>query len=150
VIRSEYLEVRFGISYWLRAAQTALASLGVLAILASPANWKWKFVSVLLLTLFAAWVHLRSSHSGRSGTIRLFKDGTALLRIASMPHLNAVQGPNGWVCHWFCILTLKEADNGRKHHCVICASDNHPDEYRRLLKFLRMHSSPAEVQGMIW
>jgi len=149
VIRAEYLELRFGISYWMQAAQTVLALLGVLAILAAPANWKWKLVSVLLLAISAVWVHFRSVHSGRSGTIRLFNDGTALLTIASKAPVNAVQGPNGWVSRWFSILTLREADSGRKHHCVVCASDNHPDEYRRLLKFLRMHSSPADVQGMI-
>ena len=147
---ADFLEVRFGCSYGLIAAQALLASLGILAILLTPANWIWKLCAVLLLILFSIFVHARSVHQSRSGVIRLFADGTAWLRTLSRREVNAVQGRNGWVSRWFSVLTLYEARNGRKYYCVICAAENHPDEYRRLLKFLRMHTPPEEVQRLIW
>jgi hypothetical protein len=150
VAPADFVEVRFGHSYWLKVAQTLVASLGLLAILVTPANWKWKISGTLLLVLAACLVHARSEHKSRSGAIRLFADGRALLWMDSRPEINAAQGRHGWVSRWFSILTLQEAGNGRKHFCVICASENHPDEYRRLLKFLRMHTPPTEVQRMIW
>ena len=147
---ADFLEVRFGHSYWLMLAQTLVASLGLLAILVTPANWKWKISGIIVLVLAAWFVHTKSDHSSRSGAIRLFADGRALLSMDSRPEINAVQGRHGWVSRWFSILTLLEASNGKKYFCVICASENHPDEYRRLLKFLRMHTPPTEVQRIIW
>lgn len=148
--RTEFLEVRFGHSRWLIVAESLISLLGLLAILATPANSIWKFCSILLLLLASLWLMAKSVHENRSGTIRLFSDGTALLRTASELEINAVQGPHGWVSRWLAVLALQEAENGMKHYCIICASENHPDEYRRLLKFLRMHSPPTEAHRMIW
>ena len=150
VARADFLDLRLGPSRWLKAAQILLALLGILAILVSPANWMWKLGSILLLILVSVSVHAWSAHQGRSGAIRLYPDGTAFLRTASGQEINAIQGPHGWVSRWLCVMTLCDADSRAKHHCVICASENHPDEYRRLLKFLRMRTAPAGTQGMIW
>jgi hypothetical protein len=146
----DYVEVRFGHSNGLRAAQALLASLGILAILISPANWIWKLLSILLLILLACFMHARSVHEERSGTIRLDADGTAVLRTSCRREVIAAQGQHGWVSRWFSVMTLYQAGNGGKYFCVICAAENHPDEYRRLLKFLRMRTPPAEVQRMVW
>lgn len=146
----DFVEVRFGHSNGLRAAQALLASLGILAILISPANWIWKLLSILLLILLACFVHAGSVHEDRSGAIRLHADGTAVLRTPCRREVNAVQGQHGWVSRWFSVLTLYETGIGGKYFCVVCATENHPDEYRRLLKFLRMRTPPAEVQRMVW
>ena len=148
--RADFLDIRFGPSRWLQAAHLLLASLGLLAILATPANWIWKLGSIILLILVSFFVHAWSVHQGRSGVIQLFPDGTALLRTVSGREINAIQGPHGWVSRWICVLTLYEADNDVKHNCVICASENYPDEYRRLLKLMRMRTPPAAAQRVIW
>jgi hypothetical protein len=150
VVRADFLEIRFGTSRWLKVAQMLLASLGLLAILSTPANWIWKLGSIFLLILVSFFVHAWSAHESRSGVIHLFPDGTALLRTVSGQEIDAVQDPHGWVSRWFCVLTLCAADTGRKHHCVICASENYPNEYRCLLKLLRMRAPAAETQRMIW
>ena len=150
VARTDFLEIRFGTSRWMQVAQLLLASLGLLAILITPANWTWKLGGMVLLILVSFFVHAWSAHQSRSGVIHLYPDGTALLRTASGQEINAVQGPHGWVSRWICVLTLYQADNSAKHHCVICASENYPDEYRRILKFLRMRTPPAAAQRMIW
>ena len=148
--RADFLDIRFGASRWLKLAHLLLASLGLLAILITPANWAWKLGSIVLLLLVVFFVHAWSVHQDRSGVIKLNPDGTALLRTASGQEINAVQGPHAWVSRWICVLSLYEADNLAKHQCVICATENHPDEYRRLLKLLRMRTSPVAAQRMIW
>jgi hypothetical protein len=149
VARADFLEIRFGISRWLKMAQAAGVSLGLLAILLTPANWKWKLGSILLLLLLAFVIQARSVHDSRFGTIRLFADGTALLRMVCGRKIKAVQGPHGWTSRWFSVLVLLEPDGVRKRHCVICASENRPDDYRQLLVQLRMRTAP-ESQRMIW
>jgi len=146
---TDLLEIRFGGCLWLKAAHVFLTALGLLAILVSPANWKWQLASIALLILLAFILHARSVHGDRSGTILLRADGRALLETASGLRISAVQGPNGWVSRWVSVLTLLETDGGREHRCVICASENRPDDYRLLLKQMRMHT-PTESRSMIW
>ncbi len=148
--RADFLNIRFGTSGWLQVTHLLLALLGLLAILINPANWMWKLGSIFLLLLVSFFVHAWSAHKNRSGVIHLYPDGAALIHTASGQEVNAVLGPHSWVSRWICVLSLYDVDNLAKHHCVICASENHPDEYRRLLKLLRMRTPPAAAQRMIW
>ena len=150
VVEADCLDVQFGISRWLQVAFLLLVSLGLLAILITAASWAWKFGSILLLILASISVHAWSVHHSQAGAIHLLSDGTALLRTVSGQEINAVQGRHSWVSRWICVVTLYVVDNNTKHHCVICASENHPDEYRRLLKLLRMRTAPDEAHRMIW
>ena len=148
--RADFLDIRFGPSRWLKVAHLLLALLGLLAILAAPANWLGKLGSILLLILVSYLVYVWSVQHDRSGVIQLCLDGTAQLRTVSGREINAIQGPHGWVSRWICVLTLYEADSDVKHNCVICASENYPDEYRRLLKLMRMRTPPAAAHRVIW
>jgi len=150
VVPADFLEVRFGAGRRLKVAQVLLALLGLLAIIITPANWVLKLGGIFLLIPVSYLVHAWSVHQSRSGVIQLFPDGRVFLRTVSGQEKNAALGPDGWVSRWLCILTLYEVDYGTKHNYVICASENHPDEYRRLLKLLRMGKPVAKAQRMIW
>jgi len=150
VVEADCLDVRFGISRRLQLAFLLLASLGLLAILITAASWTWKLGSILLLIPASISVHAWSVNQSRAGVIHLLLDGTALLRTVSGQEINAVQGPHSWVSRWICVLTLSAVDNNTKHCCVICASENYPDKYRRLLKLLRMRTAPEDADRMIW
>jgi len=150
VVEADCLDVRFGISRWLQVAFLLLVSLGLLATLLTAASWAWKLGSILLLILASISVHAGSVHQSQAGAIRLLSDGTALLRTVSGQEINAVQGRHSWVSRWVCVVTLYGVDNNTRHHCVICVAGNYPDEYRRLLKLLRMRTSPEEAHRMIW
>ena len=148
--RADFLDIRFGTSRWLQVAQLFLAALGLLALLIAPANWTWKLGAIVLLIMVSFFVHAWSVHQDRSGVIHLVPDGAALIHTASGQEVHAVLAPHNWVSRWICVLSLNEVENLAKRHCVICASENHPDEYRRLLKLLRMRTPPAAAQRMIW
>ena len=145
-----FLEVQSGHGYGSKWVRALLASLSILAILASAANWKWKLGSVLVLALFLCLLHTGSIRRNHSGAIRLFVDGTALLQTVCGQEINTVQGRHGWISRWFSVLTLFDTHQGRKYLCVIYAAENHPDDYRRLLKFLRMYPPSTDAQRMIW
>jgi len=149
VVHSEFFDVRFGVSKWLRTARFLALLAGSAAILASPANWIWKLLAIFLL-LVVFFLHARSNSAKQSGWVRLYADGTALLWPASGKEIYATLDAHCWVSRWLGVMTLCEPDNGPRHHCIACASDNHPDDYRRLLKFLRMRSPVAEAQRITW
>ena len=150
MVEADCLDVRFGVSRRLQLAFLLLVSMGLLAILITAASWAWKLGSILLLILASISVHAWSVHQSRAGTIHLLADGGALLRTVSGQEIDAVHGRHSWVSRWFCVVTLYVVDDNTKHHCVICASENFPDEYRRLMKLLRMRTAPDEAHRMIW
>jgi hypothetical protein len=92
--------------------------------------------------------HMRTA--GTIGDIRIFQDSTAVLTTATEKRLFTTLADRHWVSGWFCSVAVNPARGGRKRFLIICASDNDPDEYRRLLRFLRMRTLPSEAQRLIW
>jgi hypothetical protein len=150
VLGADSLELKFGNSPWLRAVHSLVSASGVLAVLISPANAVWKASAIGLLLLVALAIHFRSSNMNGRGTICLQQDGTAQLLTPDGHKASAVLHANGWATRWLCVLRLYESAKHRHHYCVICASENPPDPYRRLLVNLRMRSSDATVRRTIW
>ena len=147
---AESLELKFGNSPWLRAVHSLGSASGVLAVLISPANAVWKASAIVLLLLVALTIHFRSSNKNGYGTICLQQDGTAQLFTRDGQKARVVLPANGWVTRWLCVLRLYESEKHRHHYCVICASENQPDPYRRLLVNLRMRSSDANIRKAFW
>ena len=54
-----------------------------------------------------------------------------------------VTSRGAWVSRWFCLFRLADPVTGRSHPCLVCASRNTPDSYRRLLVLLRMRGEPG-------
>lgn len=147
--RIDWLEIRFGRSAWMDAAEALLALAALAAILISPANGAWKLACASLL--LAGYLVLRRLAAGknRAGFLRLFEDGTARI-VSDGRSRAALATPDGWASRWFSVVTLQEIPGGRHRRCLVCRSENHPDDYRNLLKFLRMRSTSADGQRMTW
>jgi len=90
------------------------------------------------------------ARKSQSGSISLLPDGTAHLMTLAGRKADARLKENNWITRWFCVLALFEPDRDRRYYCVICASENRPDEYRRLLKFLNMRTSTDDLQKAAW
>jgi hypothetical protein len=131
--------------------QFVAAILGAVAILVSPADLVWKLGAWSAL-VFATWrVHAASFGNSRSGWLELLPDGTVQMNFHDGTQSRAVLMETAWTIRWFSVLALFEPDSGRHYHCVVCASENSPDEYRRLLCHLHMRSSAANLQkAMRW
>jgi hypothetical protein len=131
------IELCFGAAPWLRRAQRLAFLLAVLALGLSPAAWPWRLAT--LVTLAGAWwfEERRAIRNGDRGRMVLLLDGRVRLDRDGTEQYGLATGVS-WVSRWFCVLRLADDDGGRKHSCVVCASENHPDDYRRLLACLRL------------
>jgi hypothetical protein len=148
--KPETLELKFGTSRWLNAAHLGISALGAVAILVAPTNWGWKLLTLFGL-VFATLIGLFQSRAdSRSGTVILHLDGTSRVITRDGKAVRARLNENAWVSRWLCVLKLFEPRRSKHYHCVICASENSPDEYRRLLKFLNMRSSATVHQKATW
>ena len=145
----EWLQVRFGRGAWLDVAEALLCLGGALAILVSPSDRAWKTMAIIsLATLYSVMRWLSRQKAGR-GLLRLYEDGAARI-LRSRHSRDAVLAGGAWVSRWFAVLALREFPNGRCRRFLVCRSENHPDDYRNLLKFLRMKPVAADRHRMIW
>jgi len=150
VARADYLEVRFGPAGWMKWVHVLISLLGILAVMLSPAAWTWKLLLASLLVCAFILILRNIGATRSSGVIRLFLDGTAVFTTRSERRLFCTLGNHHWVSRWFCSIGIYLARGGRKRFLLICAANNDPPEYRRLLKFLRMRTTTPEAQRMIW
>ena len=150
VSRADYIEIRFGHAPWMMWAHVVITLLGILAVLISPASWQWKVCLVLTGGCASLLLARKMSAMHNTGIVRILPDSTAFYATAIEKRIFTILCHQQWVCRWFCSLAVSLAHDGKRKDLIICASKNSPDEYRRLLKFLRMRSPAPESQRMIW
>lgn len=148
--RPETLEIRFGPARWLLAASLITALLGLLAIVLSPAGWAWKSGTSALLIVVTLLAHVQTNRTRQSGVMRLYSDSVLhYLSIDGKRGLASLEG-NNWTSRWFSVLSLLEEQGGSRRFYIVCSSQNPPDEYRRLLRFLRMRTAAPDTHRISW
>lgn len=118
----------------------AVSILAVAGIVSSGSQWVWQGSALFVLAVASWLVFRRSSESLYRGTGMLFPDGTAVeLRSHEEVHLEFTG--QAWVSSLFSVIHFLESDSGRKCSWLVCAANNHPDDYRRMLGFLRLNNN---------
>lgn len=118
-----------------------LLAWGGLAILLSASPWQWTTLAFLGLflvdRLVARGVRLR--HAPATATLGL--DGVLRLERGGREQLATWTG-RAWVCRWFCVVDWESLSGPRRGRALVCAADNHPNDFRRLRVLLRL--APGE------
>lgn len=149
VTRCDAIELHAGSSPGLRACHQVVCLLAMVAILWSRAEPMW--IVMMLLALGAAY--RATGRITRSitdhGRLVLHADGNAVVYSVNgtVPTRTCA---GGWVTRWFSVVSLKELLSGRAVRVLICRSSNSPDDYRRLLVILRMHTAHASDRAITW
>ncbi len=135
----ETLLVNTGAAGWLIHAPLMLAVVAGLGLLTAPTSTVAKLAALAALTAgyricSNGW--RRAAHPGR---LQLFRDGWAILEQAGKEqHAEAAGSP--WVTPWICVIPLKTAAGAAMMPCMVCASGNRPEDFRRLRVLLRLGS----------
>ena len=148
--RNERLEVRAGISGWLKAAHVLMTGLGMLSALTSPANWTWKLTGIALLSAASVFLYAKMVRAQRPGVLILHADGTARINDSGSRAFDAVLQEQGWVSRYLCVVRLRVMGDGKKCCRLVCRSENRRDDYRRLLALLRMRPASTDSHRVIW
>lgn len=148
--RADYLELDFGQSRWMKRAINVLLLLCTLALLISPSPWVWKISALSLLAVTHLMAQRLAASPLNTGVVRIFQDNTAMLSTASERRLFATLAERHWVSPWLCSIAVHTARGGRKRFLIVCATENDADEYRRLLRHLRMRRPASDRERMIW
>ena len=130
------LELVCGAPHWFPGLQWMLVLFAALCLLFAPSPWPWIAISISLLLAvhLAGLAYLRRAQA--PGTIHLHLDGSFRLQ-SDAPALAGHQLPSAWITRYLCVVRWKPL-SARSRPCLVCASENHPDNYRRLLVYLRL------------
>jgi len=142
--------MHFGAVRWIRRAQILLLLLCIFALSISPAPWSWQLSTLACLAAVYLLIRRSVASSVNSGTVRIFQDDTAMLSTGAEKRVFATLTSHHWVSPWFSSVTVRLARGGRRRFLIICRSNNDADEYRRMLRFLRIRQQASETQRMIW
>lgn len=144
---TDCIEVTAGASTWYRALHLLMLAAGGLAIAVAEAAPVWKFaLSIGMLGVFARlWWSLAKCH--QRTTLKLFYDGSAAI---GRPGDVALQGETGWASRWVCIVPISETVGASARQFLVCASNNRADDYRRLLRWLRLRNSADPNRSVIY
>lgn len=140
------LDLQAGCARWLRWSHVGVSLLGLLGILAAAAPAAWSGAAIIALAAVHAETARRMNRPARSGRLKLFADGRAVLFTADGP-VTAMQSERRWVSRWLCVLPLERRDSERSLHVIVCRSLNAPDAYRHLLQRARLGAADATGRG---
>jgi hypothetical protein len=139
MITAERLSLQTGSGAWLDYSHLALTLIAAVALVSAPASWSWR-VSALVLLAVMFLLSSRRRRRGCSGfQLILFRDGAAVA-VGQGHAERTLTWPAGtaWASRRLCVLPVSEGPGADIIHCVILASRNNPDDYRRLLSWLRL------------
>ncbi len=143
----DYIELRSGNSPWMGVAHVIVTGLGVIAVSTTESAWEWKSGVLVLLAVTYYFTSRQFRTKAAPGKIRLFRDGSAVLSTDGVK-IQAVRGLSGWASRWLCVIPFEHFSGGHLCRSIVCASANHPDDYRQLLVWLQMNNQ-QDTQRLI-
>jgi hypothetical protein len=145
--RPERIELEAGSGAWLQLSQLLIGLLGIVVLLASALPAAWKAVMTVASGLaFAAGVFGPRPRAAIHRVI-LHLDGSAILATANGT-VRAQLADGGWSSRWCCVVPFGETPGRRRFRCLVCASRNSADAYRRLLVQLRLNAAAEPEHGV--
>jgi hypothetical protein len=133
----ESLTVRTGQAAWLRHAFPALAAIACLGLLTAPTTIALKVLALAALLAFYRIGRRAWRRAVRIGRLQIYRDGPGLLLRNGEEQRVETAGP-AWITPWICVIPLKTVPGAAMIRCMVCASENRPENFRRLRVWLRL------------
>jgi hypothetical protein len=139
MIVAERLSLQTGSGAWLEFSRLALVFLATAALVSTPTAWAWRLAALVLLAVTYRLSRKRMRRNRFDLHLTLFSDGTAVATGQGCAERTLTWPARGvWASRRLCILPVREDARADIIYCVILASRNNPDDYRRLLSWLRL------------
>ena len=134
---------------WLKVAKYTLILIVAVSLLTANTTLPWKFISLAGLVAASFILHLSLRCKPLPRRIRLFSEGHVTLVTAEGERIAAMMTSHAWSSPWLCILPVIRANDGLTLRLPICRSRNHSEDYRKLLRVLRLGSDTQHQDGIL-
>ena len=144
------IDVYTGASHWMRLVHILIFFMTLIALIASNAALPAKILAIGALLIVSGMITRRLARLHAPGRLRLFSDGVGWMSDSQADKQADKQITlldHAWASRWFCMVPCWQLDSGKRRDVMVCASDNDPDDYRRLLTALRSRSRDEEPGG---
>jgi hypothetical protein len=135
------IELRGGACGWLAQLQWVVATVAAILLLTLSTPWHWKLATWAALSFVYGFLLRHNTQRHPPSRLLMRLDGTLLLLNAGVELDGVVEG--AWVSRWLCVIHWTATGDNRRQHSLVCASDNTPDDFRRLLVLLRLGTRPS-------
>lgn len=130
----------------MRLAHILIFLMSIISLTASNSALPVKILAVGALLFAFGMIARRLAKSHPPGRLRLFADGVGWVSDTQTDKQVRILD-NAWVSRWFCLVPCRQLSSGKRQDIVVCASDNDPDDYRRLLTELRSRPRAEKPEG---
>lgn len=136
-----------GRSVGLRFAEALIWTASLLTFVISDLSPLHTLLGVAALTV--ALICSRHADSRSSGVLQLSVsgEGHGYLQHESDGRIPISLTCSSWCTRWVCVISARETGCGKMHYLVICRSRQQPDDYRRLLQWMRLGLVSVEYQA---
>jgi len=140
-----------GESRWLRIARHGLFATAASMLAFAPTDPIWRWAAVAGVGLVAMLASIRLGRMTRIRSLHLMAHDMVTLRRVDLPEIQATLGSDSWCTAWMTIIPLNCLDRQKRLRVLVCRSRNHPEDYRRLLRLIRLgpDSVPVPENGIL-
>lgn len=131
------IELLEGPARWLESLRVLLSLVACFFILTASTPWLWKSGAIAALLLFSGSAFHRSARRNVRKMLLLRLDGSLRLDRGGKV-VEGRLGGGAWVSRWVCVFHWTDLESGSRNHSLVCAVDNRPEDYRRLMVWLRL------------
>jgi hypothetical protein len=132
-----------------KAAWLILTVTAYLLLLAANTSWGWKLAALVSLSLTFAVTRWQARRANDIRLVRLYSNGTVTLVLESNIEIPGVLAGQAWISPWISVLPVGRFDRWKRQRLLICHSRNHPADYRRMLKILRLGTASTAGDGIL-
>ncbi len=126
---------------WLGRLQLLLTSAAAILLLTISTPWPWKLGTLAALFFVHGFLLRHNARRHAPSSLLMRVDGALLQESAGIGLDGLVDG--AWVSRWLCVIHWTATGDSRRQHSLVCASNNRPEDFRRLLVLLRLGSRPS-------
>jgi len=143
------IDLQVGEDGWLTAAWLILAVIAFVSLLTANTSWGWKLAALASLSLTFAFSCWQARRAANIRLVRLYSNGVVTLVLEGNIEIPGVLEGQAWISPWISVLPVGRFDRWKRQWLLVCRSRNHPTDYRRMLKFLRLGAGSTTRDGIL-
>lgn len=149
MVRNSHIELQVGETAWPKRLRLIILLIALLSLILAHTAPVFRLLAIAALILTAAFVYLRMNQRENIRALRLYHDGAVTLLSRSDVEAPGVLESGAWTTRWFSILPIGRFDRWPRQHLLISRSNNHPDNYRHMLQYLRLGIGTGAGDGIL-
>jgi hypothetical protein len=143
------IDLQAGEPDWLKLLRLILIALALLSLMLASSAVSFRLIALASLAIMTVFIYRQRRRQTSIERLRVYGNGTVTLVDRVGLETPAMLDDGAWTMCGLSVLPVGRFDRWQKQRLLISLSRNHPDNYRRLLIFLRLGSAVDKDDGIL-